>query len=84
MNGRVRRGGFLRAGEIPLRGQKEGCFRSGIDTFDLHMLCTAFAFFRVSNRYTLSTLFDKDLSEPERRARTGWIPAQAAIGVAFR
>jgi AcrR family transcriptional regulator len=51
------------------RGQKEGCFRTDIDTFDLHMLCTAFAFFRVSNRYTLSTLFDKDLSEPERRAR---------------
>src|SRR4051794_38437536 len=51
------------------RGQKEGCFRADIDTFDLHMLCTAFAFFRVSNRYTLSTLFEKDLSEPERRAR---------------
>jgi AcrR family transcriptional regulator len=51
------------------RGQKEGCFRTDIDTFDLHMLCTAFAFFRVSNRYTLGTLFEKDLSEPELRAR---------------
>src|SRR3954453_18057078 len=54
---------------VTKRGQKEGCFRTDIDTFDLHMLCTAFAFFRVSNRYTLSTLFEKDLSEPERRAR---------------
>ena len=51
------------------RGQAEGIFRQDVDTFDLHMLCTAFAFFRVSNRHTLGHLFEKDLSEPVLRAR---------------
>jgi AcrR family transcriptional regulator len=61
------------------RGQQEGCFRTDIDTFDLHMLCTAFGFFRVSNRHTLSTLFGKNLSDPERRARQRRMAADSVL-----
>lgn len=46
------------------RGRKDGSFRRDIDPIDLHMLISAFCFFRVSNRYTFGTIFRRDLSEP--------------------
>ncbi len=51
------------------RGRREGVFRAGLDAVDVHMMISAFCFFRVSNRHTFSTLFDRDLSSPELRAR---------------
>jgi hypothetical protein len=42
-------------------------FRVGIDPVDLHMLISAFCFFRVSNRHTFGTIFRRDLSEPGLR-----------------
>lgn len=49
------------------RGQAAGVFRAGIDPVDLHMLISAFCFFRVSNRHTFGTIFRRDLSEPGLR-----------------
>lgn len=51
------------------RGQQEGAFRADIDAVDVHMLISAFCFFRVSNRHTFGTLFRCDLSEPAMRKR---------------
>jgi AcrR family transcriptional regulator len=51
------------------RGQQEGAFRADIDAVDVHMLISAFCFFRVSNRHTFGTLFQRDLSEPALRKR---------------
>jgi len=51
-------------GEILERGRREGVFRRDVDAVDLHMLISAFCFFRVSNRYTFGTIFHRDLSEP--------------------
>ncbi|MDX0598990.1 TetR family transcriptional regulator [Sinorhizobium medicae] len=51
--------------EILDRGRREGVFRRDIDAIDLHMLISAFCFFRVSNRYTFGTIFHRELSEPD-------------------
>ena len=44
-------------------GVAAGVFRPEVDATDLHMLISAFCFFRVSNRYTFGTIFKRDLSE---------------------
>ena len=44
------------------RGQDAGVFRAGIDPTDLHMMISAFCFFRVSNRYTFREVFGIDMS----------------------
>ncbi len=51
------------------RGRAEGVFRATADAVDMHMMISAFCFFRVANRYTFGTLFSRDLSAPEIRAR---------------
>lgn len=51
------------------RGIDAGIFRRRADAIDLHMLISAFCFFRVSNRYTFGTIFQRDLTEPMVYAR---------------
>lgn len=51
------------------RGRKEGVFRSDLDPVDVHLLVSAFCFFRVSNRFTFGAIFDRDLSDPKLRKR---------------
>ena len=46
------------------RGRRAGIFRSDIDAVDLHLMISSFCFFRVSNRHTFGTLFDRDLTAP--------------------
>ena len=50
------------------RGREAGDFRAGIDAVDLHMMISAFCFYRVSNRHTFGTLFRRDLSDPAMRS----------------
>jgi AcrR family transcriptional regulator len=50
--------------QIIERGLADGSFKRKIDPIDLHMLISAFCFFRVSNRYTFGTIFHRDLSDP--------------------
>src|SRR5689334_10175868 len=51
------------------RGRKSGAFRADVDPIDIHMMISAFCFFRVSNKSTFSAIFDRDLSKPELRER---------------
>jgi len=51
------------------RGSSEGLFREDVDPIDVHMMISAFCFFRVSNRYTFGTIFRRDLSAPEHYER---------------
>jgi len=51
------------------RGQEQGLFRSALDPVDVHMLISAFCFFRVSNQHTFGIVFHMDLSSPELRLR---------------
>ena len=45
------------------RGAAAGVFRSGVDPIQLYVTITAFSYFHVSNRHTLSLMFDKDLAD---------------------
>jgi len=51
------------------RGRQAGAFRSDIDAIDLHLMISAFCFFRVSNRYTFGTLFGCDLTAANVREK---------------
>jgi AcrR family transcriptional regulator len=49
------------------RGRAEAVFRRDVDPIDVHMMISAFCVFRVANRHTFRTLFDRDLADPDRR-----------------
>ena len=49
------------------RGHAAGVFRRDVDPIDVHMMISAFCVFRVANRHTFKTLFDRDLADPDRR-----------------
>jgi hypothetical protein len=49
------------------RGRAEGVFRRDVDAVDVHMMISAFCVFRIANRHTFGTLFDRDLAQPELR-----------------
>lgn len=53
-------------GALLRRGEAEGVFRAGVDPLDLHMLISAFCFYRVSNRHTLRAIFGEDPAAPGR------------------
>lgn len=55
--------GTLRA--LITRGEGEGAFRPGLDALDLHMLISAFCFYRVSNRHTLRAIYGRELGAPD-------------------
>ncbi|MBX3551778.1 MAG: TetR family transcriptional regulator [Pseudolabrys sp.] len=51
--------------DILRRGSAADVFRKDIDPINLYISITALSYFHVSNRYTLSAMFGKDLGEPE-------------------
>ncbi len=61
------------------RGYSAGVFRRKADPIDVHMLISAFCFFRVSNRYTFGTIFRRDLSEAETMQRHKGMIADAVV-----
>lgn len=56
-------------GEIIAKGQDEGVFRQGLDPVELHMTISALCFYNVSNRYTFSAIFRRDMTSPDAVAR---------------
>ncbi len=50
------------------RGVVARVFRGGIDAVDLYISIAGMSYFFFSNRLTLSSIFDRDLTEPEREA----------------
>jgi AcrR family transcriptional regulator len=50
-------------------GRAAGDFAAPADAIDVHMMISAFCFFRISNQHTFGTLFGRDLSAPPHRAR---------------
>jgi AcrR family transcriptional regulator len=51
--------------KILQRGVEARVFRRNIDPIDLHMSISALAFYNVSNRYTFSHIFEKDMMSPK-------------------
>jgi TetR/AcrR family transcriptional regulator len=46
------------------RGVAQGVFRRGLDPVELYITMAAVGFFYLSNNYTLSTIFGRDLASP--------------------
>lgn len=56
--------------EVLGRGEAEGEFRRDVDPVQLYISIASLGFFYLSNRYTLSTIFERDLlSDPQVQAR---------------
>jgi len=53
--------------EILRHGRADGLFRDDVDAIDVHMMISAFCFFRVANRHTFGAIFGRDLLDPHRR-----------------
>jgi AcrR family transcriptional regulator len=53
------------------RGVREKVFRTGVDPVQLYVTIASLGFFYLSNRFTLSTIFGRDLSEAEALAERG-------------
>jgi AcrR family transcriptional regulator len=52
--------------DILEHGRAEKVFRDDVDAIDVHMMISAFCFFRVANRHTFGAIFGRDLVEPDR------------------
>jgi AcrR family transcriptional regulator len=63
------------------RGKRQGVFDLAVDPLDVHLLISSFCFFRVSNRYTFSALFDCDLSAPALRDQHKRLLCDAVMNV---
>ena len=50
------------------RGVRDGVFRRGIDPVQLYVSIAALGYFYLSNAYTLSTIFGRDLMAPKAKA----------------
>ncbi len=61
------------------RGRQAGVFRTDLAPVDLHLLVSAFCFFRVSNRYTFGALFAQDFSAPESRRQHKQMIVEAVL-----
>lgn len=53
------------------RGAASGDFRPGIDPLDVYLSMAGLGFFYLSNRYTLSTVFRRELTKPSELTRWG-------------
>jgi len=54
--------------DVLAKGAAQGRFRQGLDPVDVYISIASLAAFYLSNRYTLSTIFARDLATPERLA----------------
>ena len=54
--------------EVLERGAREGVFRKGVDPMHLYVSIAALGYFYLSNNYTLSTIFGRDLMAPRARS----------------
>src|SRR6187455_3435958 len=48
-------------GRVVERGQSDSSFRPGVDPVDVHMMIAALGMFNVTNRYTFSAIFQRDM-----------------------
>lgn len=49
-------------GQVLLKGEKEGIFRTGVDPVDLYISISALAYHFFSNQHTFSVIFEKDFT----------------------
>ncbi|WEX10128.1 TetR/AcrR family transcriptional regulator [Chelativorans sp. AA-79] len=54
--------------DVLRRGAEAGIFRPGIDPVNVYLTIAALGYFYLSNRHTLSAIFDRELGSPKRLA----------------
>lgn len=54
--------------DVLQRGYQQNLFERQVDAIDLHLLVSSFCFFRVSNRFTFSDIFHRDLNAKSIKA----------------
>jgi AcrR family transcriptional regulator len=54
--------------DLLLRGERAGKFKTGVDPVQLYISIAALGYFYLSNRHTLSTIFERDLLAPKSKA----------------
>lgn len=57
--------------DVLKRGESTGDFRPGLDPVDVYLTIASLGFFYLSNRFTLSTIFQRDLAAPAELERWG-------------
>jgi len=57
-----------------------GPFRQDVDPLDVHMMISAFCFFRVANRHTFGAIFGRDLLDPATRTHYRTMVADMVAG----
>jgi len=61
------------------RGVAAGVFKRAVEPVELHMMISAFSFYRVSNRATFSALYSVNLGEPRAGERQRRMIADAIV-----
>ena len=61
------------------RGEAAGLFKPGLDPVEVYIMIASLGAFYLSNRYTLSTIFRRDLMADDRVNRWGETMAEAAL-----
>jgi TetR/AcrR family transcriptional regulator len=51
--------------DVLKRGERQKLFKPGLDPVKVYLTIASIGFFYLSNRHTLSTIFERDLTEPE-------------------
>ena len=54
--------------DLLARGERAGKFRKSVDPVQLYISIAALGYFYLSNRHTLSTIFERDLLAPRQKA----------------
>lgn len=57
--------------DVLKRGEVTGDFRPGLDPVDVYLTIASLGYFYLSNRFTLSTIFQRDLAAPAELERWG-------------
>jgi AcrR family transcriptional regulator len=65
---------------ILARGHESGDFGRNVDALDVHMIISAYCVFRIANRYTFRTLFERDLLDPDRRVQYRRMVGDLVVG----
>ena len=71
-------------GEVLERGRNDGSFRGGIDPLQLYVSIAGLAFFYLSNNYTLSAIFGRDLMTAKSRSERLSHICEVTLGYVLR
>jgi AcrR family transcriptional regulator len=66
--------------EVLLRGEAEGLFRKGVDPVQLYISIASLGFFYLSNRHTLSTIFERNLEDEAMLSERGKHIVEVVLG----